>query len=128
MPNDLNPSIWFLGSAGVGASGTANRIIQGGLYGFTTLTRNAISNAAVVVIARTETDGSLSNWVTASGANTQTSTGQNIHSGAVQKGAEADAYERNCISVTYSGQSLLVPGGICTANRNSPDLRYIYVY
>ncbi len=129
MPNDLNQSPWFLGSAGNGVSGTQSQFVIGGLYGFTTLTRNAISNAAIVVVARTETDGSLSNWVTASGANVQSSTGLTVpHSGAIMKAAEADAYERNCISVAYSGQSYVLPGGICNSNRNSPDLRYIYTY
>lgn len=130
MPNDLNPSAWFLGQVGATSGGIANRVVIGGLYWFTTLTRNAITSAAVIVVARTETDGSLSNWVTASGENIQPSTGAGTpHSGAIQKGADADAYERNCLSVSYSGASRVVPGTIsCTANRNSPDLRYIYVY
>jgi prepilin-type N-terminal cleavage/methylation domain-containing protein len=129
MPNDLNQSSWFLGSAGAGASGVANTFITGWAYGFTVLTRNAISSAAIIVIARTETDGSLSNWVSASGANIQNSTGSTIpHSGAIQKSAEADAYERNCLSVSYSGASVVNPGAQCTSNKSSPDLRYIYVY
>jgi prepilin-type N-terminal cleavage/methylation domain-containing protein len=129
MPNDLNQSTWFLGSVGLTTSGTANTFTTGGSYGFTVLTRNAISSAAIIVIARTETDGSLSNWVSASGANAQTSTGSTLpHSGAIQKAAEADAYERNCLSVSYSGSSVVNPGAQCTSNKNSPDLRYIYVY
>ena len=103
MPIDLNQSAWFLGQVGSGTSGTANTIIANGTYGFTTLTRNAISNSAIVVVARTETDGSLSNWVSATGANTQTNTGTALsHSGAIQKAAEADVYERSCTSVSYS--------------------------
>jgi type II secretory pathway pseudopilin PulG len=73
MPNDLNQSPWFLGSVGAGSSG-AYTMATGGAYGFTVLTRNAIQSAAVIVVARTETDGSLSNWVSASGALNQTST------------------------------------------------------
>ena len=103
MPIDLNQSAWFLGKVGAGASGTDNNIIANGTYGFTTLTRNAIANAAILVVARTETDGSLSNWVSATGANIQTNTGTTaLHSGAIQKGAEADVYERSCTSVSYS--------------------------
>lgn len=128
IPNDLNQSAWWLGQVGNGISGTLNTTIAQGLYGFTVLTRNAISNAAIIVVARTETDGSLSNWVTATGQNAQLSTGVTAHSGAIQKAAEADVYERNCATVTYGTVSTVVPGGACTSNKNSPDLRYIYTY
>ncbi len=129
MPNDLNPSTWFLGSVWAWGSGTQNQFVTWGLYGFTILTRNAISASAVIVVSRTETDGSLSNWVSASWANVQTATWwATNHSWAIQKAADVSAYERNCISTSLSGASLVVPGGNCTANRNSPDLRYIYVY
>lgn len=129
MPIDLNQSLWWLGSVGTPVTGTANTIMSGWAYGFTVLTRNAISSAAIIVVARTETDGSLSNWVTASGANAQNSSwGTSAHSGAIQKGAEADAYERNCLSVSYSGASYVIPGGNCASNKASPDLRYIYIY
>jgi len=128
MPNDLNSSLWSLGYVGSGASGSAAITTMSGTaagtYGFTTLTRTAISNAALVVVARTETDGSLSNWV-----NAATGTYSGVASqGSISKGWSVDDYERNCISVALSTGTQVVPGGSCRANRSSPDLRYIYTY
>jgi hypothetical protein len=44
------------------------------------------------------------------------------------KSWNVDEYERSCTNVSLSGVTRVVGGGACTANRNSPDLRYIYTY
>ena len=126
MPIDLNQSSWYLWTVGSGLAGTATTI-NWGFYGFTTLNRNSLQAAAVIVVARTETDGSLSNWVTFSGSTTA-GTWLTAHSWAVIKYYDADAYERNCVTVSYSWATQVIPASPCFANRNSPDLRYIYIY
>lgn len=125
MPTDLNSSPWHLGTGTFGGV-TSGFYITWGQYGFMVLKRTAIDGAAIVVVARTETDGSLSNWVSSWGAWGGNISGQ----GTIIKGADVDRYERICRSVQIvawvsSGADV---NGLCNAHRNSPDLRYIYTY
>ena len=114
IPFDQNNSSWSI-------SGWA--LVSWGAYWFTALSRNAIWGAAFAVTARTETDGALSNWIT-SGTNAGT------WGGGMVVFTNVDYYENTCkaVKLTNWAASILTPGGNCTANRNSTDLRYNYIY
>ena len=86
--------------------------ISGGGYGFEVLQRNGVAQSAFGLMARTETDGSSSNWVETTGVG-------EVNSGDVVSTHEAAI----CKTVAY-GASTSLSG--CTANKANADLRYVY--
>jgi len=90
-------------------------------YAFASLQRNGSSDIAFGLMARTETDGSSSNWVTSGAAAT---TG----AGALLQGSDVSQYESSLCKTTLLGtaSTSLVAGWTCTANKSSTDLRYVY--
>lgn len=121
MPVDNNPAAWWLGSG----NNTGFNTISNAVYGFAVLTRAGISSAAAIVAARTETDGNISNWVTASGASAATG----VSGWSISRFQNVETYETQCTNTAYTWWTTnMVAWGNCLASRSTTDLRYIYTY
>ena len=111
MPSDQDTSIWD--------AGTGSYIwISNGYYAFASMTRNGTAFGAFALMARTESDGTSSNWVYSSSMAT---------SGALYTGADIAWYEPQCTRVQYTqtGTSLTL-WNVCSAAKPGNDERYIY--
>ncbi len=113
IPTDSDASTW---------NANSTTPINGGYYAFATLARNGSTGNAFILGARTETDGTSSNWVYASATSAS--------GGAIIANTNATVYESAIcqrVAASAGGTDAIVAGGVCTANRSNNTLRYIYV-
>jgi hypothetical protein len=97
-------------------------------YGFAHLMRNGIQFGWFLLAARTETDGTSSNWVTP-GSASAIGVYSGVTAGALVAGQDASLYEGSICSRVVAGTAVTwLPSGnaVCYALKTASDLRYIY--
>ncbi len=112
MPTDSSQDSWAAGTA------TFSWVTN---YAFNPLSRNGTANAAFILMARTETDGTSSNWVYSSST---------ASSGAINYTWDANRFETTICSrttATSSDTNLVAAGNPCNALNTNSDLRYAYI-